>query len=148
MNLFPQIMNTLSNYTNTLDLKNKEERFHTEFKDNRDINDKRKKNYFKSKTMFKCNNKETNKNNEYIFGSNLLSQCNKKEKLINSKSFRNNLNNKCYNMDNDKNNGTIKLKNYLKNIPDFFENNRNSKKIFFGMNNKALYQNKRLFTDF
>ena len=148
MNLFPQIMNTLSNYTNTLDLKNKEERFHTEFKDNIDINDKRKKNYFKSKTMFKCNNKETNKNNEYIFGSNLLSQCNKKEKLINSKSFRNNLNNKCYNMDNDKNNGTIKLKNYLKNIPDFFENNRNSKKIFFGMNNKALYQNKRLFTDF
>ena len=42
----------------------------------------------------------------------------------------------------------IRLKSYLKDIPDFFEKNKNSKKIFFGMNNKALYQNNVLFTYF
>ena len=42
----------------------------------------------------------------------------------------------------------IRLKSYLKDIPDFFEENKNSKKIFFGMNNKTLYQNNALFTYF
>ena len=150
-------MNTLPKNNNN-DLSLKEERFNTEYKDVTDNN--KPKNSFNIKTINKYNSKEINKNNEYSFASSLISESflnlkkNKsKDKPLKFKNY----------LDNDKNNmkfinneemekreksQQFRIKTYLKDIPDFFKNNKNSKKIFFGMNKKALYQNNVLFTDF
>ena len=157
INAFPIIMNTLPKNNNN-DLSLKEERFNTEYKDVTDNN--KPKNSFNIKTINKYNSKEINKNNEYSFASSLISESflnlkkNKsKDKPLKFKNY----------LDNDKNNmkfinneemekreksQQFRIKTYLKDIPDFFKNNKNSKKIFFGMNKKALYQNNVLFTDF
>ena len=158
INSLPIIMNTLPKNDNN-DLDNKEERFNTDYKDN--TNNKKQKNSFNAKTLTKYNSKEiNNNNNEYSFASSLISESFLNQKKSKSRDkplkFKNYLDNDNNNMKLINNEGMIKkehyeqmkLKTYLKNIPDFFGNNKNSKKIFFGMNKKSIYQNNVLFTDF
>ena len=151
-NSLPIIMNTLPS-NNNINLPNKEERLFTEYKNNKDKN--KMKISFDTKTLNKFNSKEIIKNNEYSFASSILSESflkpkvKSKEKSI--KDYKNYLDNEKNNIE-IKNKGMnkkeqIRLKNYLKDIPDFFDKNKNSKKIFFGMNKKKLYQNNVLFTD-
>ena len=151
-NSLPKIMNTLPS-NNNINLPNKEERLFTEYKNNKDKN--KMKISFDTKTLNKFNSKEIIKNNEYSFASSILSESflkpkvKSKEKSI--KDYKNYLDNEKNNIE-IKNKGMnkkeqIRLKNYLKDIPDFFDKNKNSKKIFFGMNKKKLYQNNVLFTD-
>ena len=121
-------------------------------------NSKTPKNNFKAKTITKYNSKEINKNNEHSFGSSVLSgsflkQTTFKSKEKSMRGFKKYLdteenNIELKNEDNLDKNEEIRLKCYLKDIPDFFEKNKNAKKIFFGMNKKTLYQNNVLFTDF
>ena len=44
-------------------------------------------------------------------------------------------------------NEEIKLKCYLRDMPDFFVNDKQSKNIYFGMNKKHIFKNNALFTD-
>ena len=156
LNSLPIIENTLhKNNTNKNNSFNKNERFSTEYKEQ---DSKKPQNYFNTKTITKYNSKEINKNNEYSINSSILSESYLKMKTIKTrdKSFNgfksfldNKKNNKeMKNNEKKKKKEEIRLKSYLKDIPDFFEKNKNSKKIFFGMNNKALYQNNVLFTYF
>ena len=151
----PIIMNTLPG-TNDKNLPNKEERTFTEYKDNKDKdNNNKMKVSFNTKTLNKFNSKEITRNNEYSFASSLYSESFLKPKILSKeksiKGYKNYIDNEKNNIE-LKNKGMnkkeeIRLKNYLKDIPDFFEKNKNSKKIFFGMNKKKLYQNNVLFTD-
>ena len=110
---------------------------------------------FDTKTLNKFNSKEITRNNEYSFASSLYSESFLKPKILSKeksiKGYKNYIDNEKNNIE-LKNKGMnkkeeIRLKKYLKDIPDFFEKNKNSKKIFFGMNKKKLYQNNVLFTD-
>ena len=163
-NDFPIIMNTLpkSNSKNCLNLnddllspvlKKREKTVSFNF-DN--INSPR--NNFNSKSITKYNSKETNKNNEFSFASSIISDSffkgrsikTKEKSLIGFKKYlkthENNV--KLKNQDELSKRDEIRLKCYLKDIPDFFTKNKDPKKIFFRMNNKTLYQNNILFTDF
>ena len=111
---------------------------------------------FNTKTLNKFNSKEITRNNEYSFVSSLYSESFLKPKILSKeksiKGYKNYIDNEKNNIE-LKNKGMnkkeeIRLKNYLKDIPDFFEKNKNSKKIFFGMNSKKLYKNNLLFTEF
>ena len=140
INSFPIIMNTLPNREQLL----------TDYKSNKDIISIKNFGNQKNINNTKYNSNEINKNTEYSFASSILSENLFKTKKNKSIKYLNKGKNvkllkTCGSMDKTE---EIKLKNYLKNIPDFFKNNKNSKKIFFGMNNKTLYQNKILFTDF
>ena len=152
----PIIENTLpKNNTSKNDSFNKNERFPTEYKEQ---DSKKPQNLFNTKTITKYNNKEINKQNEYSINSSILSESNLKMKTIKTrdksfnglKSFLDNekIDKEMKNNEKMKKKEEIRLKSYLKDIPDFFEENKNSKKIFFGMNNKTLYQNNALFTYF
>jgi len=151
----PIIINTLPG-TNDKNLPNKKERIFTEYQDNKDIdNNNKMKVSFNTKTLNKFNSKEITRNNEYSFASSLYSESFLKPKILSKeksiKGYKNYIDNEKNNIE-LKNKGMnkkeeIRLKNYLKDIPDFFEKNKNSKKIFFGMNKKKLYQNNVLFTD-
>ena len=151
----PIIINTLPG-TNDKNLPNKKERIFTEYQDNKDKdNNNKMKVSFKTKTLNKFNSKEITRNNEYSFVSSLYSESFLKPKILSKeksiKGYKNYIDNEKNNIE-LKNKGMnkkeeIRLKNYLKDIPDFFEKNKNSKKIFFGMNKKKLYQNNILFTD-
>ena len=128
------------------------------FNINEDNNNSKPKNNFNTKSINKYNSKEINKNNEYSVGSSIISDSffkgksikTKEKSLIGFKKYlKTNENNiELKNQDELSKNDEIRLKCYLKDIPDFFDNNKNSKKIFFGMNNKTLYQNNILFTDY
>ena len=156
-NTFPIIMNTLPKNNN-----NKDEIISNIFDEQKEFNNinnsKTPKNNFKAKTIIKYNSKEINKNNEYSFGSSILSGSFLKNKTMKTKEkslrgFKKYLDTEENNIElkNENNldkNEEIRLKCYLKDIPDFFDKNKNSKKIFFGMNKKTLYQNNVLFTDF
>jgi hypothetical protein len=151
----PIIINTLPG-TNDKNLPNKKERIFTEYQDNKDKdNNNKMKVSFNTKTLNKFNSKEITRNNEYSFASSLYSESFLKPKILSKeksiKGYKNYIDNEKNNIE-LKNKGMnkkeeIRLKNYLKDIPDFFEKNKNSKKIFFGMNKKKLYQNNVLFTD-
>ena len=151
----PIIINTLPG-TNDKNLPNKKERIFTEYQDNKDKdNNNKMKVSFNTKTLNKFNSKEITRNNEYSFVSSLYSESFLKPKILSKeksiKGYKNYIDNEKNNIE-LKNKGMnkkeeIRLKNYLKDIPDFFEKNKNSKKIFFGMNKKKLYQNNVLFTD-
>ena len=110
------------------------------------------KNKFNSKTLLNLNSKEIIKNNENSFGSSILtgSFLKTKNSFQGLRQYTENKENTVEPRTNERlnRNEEIRIKKFLKDIPDFFENNKNSKKIFFGMNNKALYQNNVLFTDF
>ena len=121
-------------------------------------NSKTPRNNFRSKTLNKFNSKEINKNNEYSFASSIISDSffkgrsikTKEKSLIGFKKYlkNNEVNVELKNQDELSKHDEIRLKFYLKDIPDFFDKNKNCKKIFFGMNNKTLYQNNILFTDY
>ena len=121
-------------------------------------NSKTPRNNFRSKTLNKFNSKEINKNNEYSFASSIISDSffkgrsikTKEKSLIGFKKYlkNNEVNVELKNQDELSKHDEIRLKCYLKDIPDFFDKNKNCKKIFFGMNNKTLYQNNILFTDY
>ena len=158
INTFPIIMNALPKNNNKDEIVSNIFNEQKEFNNNIN-NSKTPKNNFKAKTIIKYNSKEINKNNEYSFGSSILSGSFLKVKTMKTKekSLRGfkkyldteeNNNIELKNENNLDKNEEIRLKCYLKDIPDFFDKNKKSKKIFFGMNKKTLYQNNVLFTDF
>ena len=147
-NSLPIIMNTLPNNNDNNITSYKEE------KNNRN----KSQNIFNKKSINKLNSNELNKNYEYSFGSSFLSESYLKAKTSKAKEkpkkifklFLDNKNNNLEfeNKENNNKNDETKLKKYLNDLPDFYEKNKNSKKVFFGMNNKSLYKNNILFTDF
>ena len=108
--------------------------------------------------MNKYNSTEKNENNEYSRLSSNLSESGFKVRVMKSKykTLRglkkcidiNNINIELKNEDLIDKKEELQLKCYLKDIPNFFKNDKNSKKIFFGMNSKKLYKNNLLFTEF
>ena len=165
-NTFPIIMHTLPKNQSKNGFDKKDEILSSvtkrqktvNFNINEDNNNSKPKNNFNTKSINKYNSKEINKNNEYSVGSSIISDSffkgksikTKEKSLIGFKKYlKTNENNiELKNQDELSKNDEIRLKCYLKDIPDFFDNNKNSKKIFFGMNNKTLYQNNILFTDY
>ena len=98
-----------------------------------------------------------NKNNEISFSSNNFLE--NSSKKVNMKTSFNSTNKYKKYLENFEDNITLKnnnllkkeeiqIKCYLNNIPDFFNKDNCKKKIFFGMNKKALFQNNSLFTEF
>ena len=164
-NKFPIIMHTLSKDTlksgyniNDEILSPSTEKREKTVRFNFENNSKTPKFNFRSKTLNKFNSKEINKNNEYSFASSIISDSffkgrsikTKEKSLIGFKKYlkNNEVNVELKNKDELSKQDEIRLKCYLKDIPDFFDKNKNCKKIFFGMNNKTLYQNNILFTDY
>ena len=164
-NKFPIIMHTLSKDTlksgyniNDEILSPSTEKREKTVRFNFENNSKTPKFNFRSKILNKFNSKEINKNNEYSFASSIISDSffkgrsikTKEKSLIGFKKYlkNNEVNVELKNKDELSKQDEIRLKCYLKDIPDFFDKNKNSKKIFFGMNNKTLYQNNILFTDY
>ena len=160
INLFPIISNALPKVNSNNNLSKRNEILSTLFQEHKyNDNDSQHINTYRSKTISKFNSKEINKNNEYFIGSSILS-----EKLLKDRSFKSkgkylrgfkkylntdgNNNIKLKNKEGINQDEEIRLKCYLKGIPDFYEKNKSSKKVFFAMNKKSLYKNNVLFTDF
>ena len=156
-NILPIIVNTLPR-NNSKEITTKSERILTLY-DEKKKNNNKVENYFNNtKTMNKYNSTEKNENNEYSRLSSNLSESGFKVRVMKSKykTLRglkkcidiNNINIELKNEDLIDKKEELQLKCYLKDIPNFFKNDKNSKKIFFGMNSKKLYKNNLLFTEF
>jgi hypothetical protein len=159
INLFPIISNALPKVNSNNNLSKRNEILSTLFQDHKhNDNDSQHINTYRSKTISKFNSKEINKNNEYFIGSSILSENLLKDRSFKSKGkylrgFKKYLNTdgnnniKLKNKEGINQDEEIRLKCYLKGIPDFYEKNKSSKKVFFAMNKKSLYKNNVLFTD-
>lgn len=160
INLFPIISNALPKVNSNNNLSKRNEILSTLFQEHKhNDNDSQHINTYRSKTISKFNSKEINKNNEYFIGSSILSENLLKDRSFKSKGkylrgFKKYLNTdgnnniKLKNKEGINQDEEIRLKCYLKGIPDFYEKNKSSKKVFFAMNKKSLYKNNVLFTDF
>ena len=156
-NILPIIVNTLPR-NNSKDITTKSERILTLYDENKKNNNKVENYFNNTKTMNKYNSTEKNENNEYSRLSSNLSESGFKVRIMKSKykTLRglkkcidiNNINIELKNEDLIDKKEELQLKCYLKDIPNFFKNDKNSKKIFFGMNSKKLYKNNLLFTEF
>ena len=156
-NILPIIVNTLPR-NNSKDITTKSERILTLYDENKKNNNKVENYFNNTKTMNKYNSTEKNENNEYSRLSSNLSESGFKVRVMKSKykTIRglkkcidiNNINIELKNEDLIDKKEELQLKCYLKDIPNFFKNDKNSKKIFFGMNSKKLYKNNLLFTEF